>query len=131
LIVGIGFVGNLGYLLLVCSAVGALAYILKQPIILGFLIAGIYSLALSAHLASSDTEMLNNFSDLAIVLLLFGVGLSFPLKQLGAIGRIGSSIAGIEVLVMLELALQLEALMDDHFMMQCSWQLRPRQAPLP
>jgi CPA2 family monovalent cation:H+ antiporter-2 len=46
--------------------------------------------------------MLNNFSDLAIVLLLFGVGLSFPLKQLGAIGRIGSSIAGIEVLVMLE-----------------------------
>ncbi len=89
MIVGIGFVGNLGYLLLVCSAVGALAYILKQPIILGFLIAGIYSLALSAHLASSDTEMLNNFSDLAIVLLLFGVGLSFPLKQLGAIGRIG------------------------------------------
>lgn len=78
-----------------------------------------------------DTEMLNNFSDLAIVLLLFGVGLSFPLKQLGAIGRIGSSIAGIEVLVMLELALQLEALMDDHFMMQCSWQLRSRQAPLP
>jgi predicted Kef-type K+ transport protein len=36
------------------------------------------------------------------VLLLFGVGfLSFPLKQLSAIGRIGSSIAGIEVLVML------------------------------
>jgi predicted Kef-type K+ transport protein len=31
-----------------------------------------------------DTEMLkNNFSDIAIVLLLFGLGLSFPLKQLG------------------------------------------------
>jgi CPA2 family monovalent cation:H+ antiporter-2 len=47
--------------------------------------------------------MLNNFSDIAIVLLLFGVGLSFPLKQLDAIGRIGSSLAGMEVLVMLGL----------------------------
>jgi CPA2 family monovalent cation:H+ antiporter-2 len=103
LTVGIELVGNLGYLLLVCSAVGALAYVLKQPMILGFLIAGILIGPFSPFGLIKDTEMLNNFSDIAIVLLLFGVGLSFPLKQLGAIGRIGSSIAGIEVLVMLGL----------------------------
>jgi CPA2 family monovalent cation:H+ antiporter-2 len=68
--------------------------------ILGFLIAGILIGPFSPIGLIKENEMLNNFSDIAIVLLLFGVGLSFPLKQLGAIGRIGSIIAGIEVLVM-------------------------------
>ncbi|AFU58369.1 putative sodium/hydrogen exchange [Candidatus Nitrososphaera gargensis Ga9.2] len=99
--VGIELVGDLGYLLLVCSAVGALAYVLKQPMVLGFLIAGILIGPFGPFSLIKDTEMLNNFSDIAIVLLLFGVGLSFPLGQLRAIGRIGTSIAVIEVLVML------------------------------
>ncbi|HEV8405444.1 MAG TPA: cation:proton antiporter [Nitrososphaera sp.] len=99
--VGIEFVGDLGYLLLVCSAVGALAYILRQPMVLGFLIAGILIGPFGPFGLINDTEMLNNFSDIAIVLLLFGVGLTFPLRQLRAIGKIGSGIAVIEVLVML------------------------------
>jgi CPA2 family monovalent cation:H+ antiporter-2 len=101
LTVGIELVGDLGYLLLVCSAVGALAYILKQPMVLGFLIAGILIGPFGPFGLIKDTDMLNNFSDIAIVLLLFGVGLSFPLGQLRAIGRIGAGIAVIEVLVML------------------------------
>lgn len=40
---------------------------------------------------------------MAIVLLLFGVGLSFPLRQLRAIGKFGVTIALTEVLVMLGL----------------------------
>lgn len=99
--VGIELVGDLGYLLLVCSAVGALAYVLKQPMVLGFLIAGILIGPFGPFGLIKDTEMLNNFSDIAIVLLLFGVGLTFPLGQLRAIGRIGTGIAVIEVLVML------------------------------
>lgn len=99
--VGIELVGDLGYLLLVCSAVGALAYILKQPMILGFLIAGILIGPFGPFALIKDTEMLNSFSDIAIVLLLFGVGLTFPLGQLRAIGKIGTGIAVIEVLVML------------------------------
>lgn len=99
--VGIELVGDLGYLLLVCSAVGALAYILKQPMVLGFLIAGILIGPFGPFGLIKDTDMLNNFSDIAIVLLLFGVGLTFPLRQLRAIGKIGTGIAVIEVLVML------------------------------
>jgi len=101
LTVGIELVGDLGYLLLVCSAVGALAYILKQPMVLGFLIAGILIGPFGPFSLIKDIEMLNSFSDIAIVLLLFGVGLTFPLSQLRAIGRIGTGIAIIEVLVML------------------------------
>lgn len=98
---GIELVGDLGYLLLVCSGVGALAYIFKQPMILGFLVAGILIGPFGPFGLIKDTEMLNNFSEIAIVLLLFGVGLAFPLRQLRAIGRIGGTIAIIEVLVML------------------------------
>jgi K+:H+ antiporter len=101
LTVGIELVGDLGYLLLVCSAVGSLAYILKQPMVLGFLIAGILIGPFGPFSLIKDIEMLNSFSDIAIVLLLFGVGLTFPLSKLRAIGRIGTGIAIIEVLVML------------------------------
>jgi CPA2 family monovalent cation:H+ antiporter-2 len=69
--------------------------------VLGFLIAGILIGPFGPFGLIKDTEMLNNFSDIAIVLLLFGVGLVFPLRQLRAIGRIGTGIAVIEVLVML------------------------------
>lgn len=99
--VGIELVGDLGYLLLICSGVGALAYIFKQPMILGFLVAGILIGPFGPFKLIQSTEMLNSFSDIAIVLLLFGVGLAFPLRQLRAIGRIGTGIAVIEVLVML------------------------------
>ena len=99
--VGIELIGDLGYLLLVCSAVGALAYILKQPMVLGFLVAGILIGPFGPFGLIKNTEMLNSFSDIAIVLLLFGVGLTFPLSQLRAVGKIGAGIAVIEVLVML------------------------------
>lgn len=98
---GIELVGDLGYLLIVCSGVGALAYLLKQPMILGFLVAGILIGPFGPFSLIKSTEMLNNFTDIAIVLLLFGVGLAFPLRQLRAIGKIGTGIAIIEVLVML------------------------------
>lgn len=101
MVAGIELVGDLGYLLIICSGVGALAYIFKQPMILGFLVAGILIGPFGPFKLIHDTEMLNSFSDIAIVLLLFGVGLAFPLKQLRAIGRIGTGIAVIEVLVML------------------------------
>lgn len=99
--VGIELVGDLGYLLIVCAGVGALAYIFKQPMILGFLVAGILIGPFGPFPLIKSTEMLNSFTDIAIVLLLFGVGLAFPLRQLRAIGKLGTGIAVIEVLVML------------------------------
>jgi len=98
---GIELVGDLGYLLIVCSGVGAIAYILKQPMVLGFLVAGILIGPFGPLSLIKNTDMLNNFSDIAIVLLLFGVGLSFPLSQLRAVGKLGIGISLIEVVVML------------------------------
>ena len=98
---GIELVGDLGYLLLMSAGVGAIAYIFRQPMILGFLVAGILIGPFGPFPLIKDTELLHNFSDIAIVLLLFGVGLAFPLRQFRSIGRIGGGIALIEVVVML------------------------------
>jgi len=99
--IGIELLGDLAFLLIACAAVGALAYILKQPLILGFLAAGILIGPFGPFGLIKNIEMLNNFSDIAIVLLLFGVGLSFPLSKLRGVGKVGITIAVIEVLVML------------------------------
>jgi len=98
---GIDLLGDLAFLLIACAAVGALAYILRQPLILGFLAAGILIGPFGPFGLIKNIEMLNNFSDIAIVLLLFGVGLAFPLSKLRNVGRVGFTIAVIEVLVML------------------------------
>ena len=98
---GIELLGDLGYLLIACAGVGALAYVLRQPLILGFLAAGILIGPFGPFSLIKNTEMLNNFSDIAIVLLLFGVGLAFPLSKLRNVGKVGFTIASIEVLVML------------------------------
>ena len=98
---GIELLGDLAFLLMACAAVGALAYILKQPLILGFLVAGILIGPFGPFSLIKNIDMLNNFSDIAIVLLLFGVGLTFPLSKLRSVGKVGVTIAVIEVVVML------------------------------
>lgn len=98
---GIELIGDLGYLLLFSAAIGIIAYILKQPLVLGFLVAGILIGPFGPFSLIKDTTMLTNFSEIAIVLLLFGVGLAFPITQLRSIGKIGAVIAVIEVLAML------------------------------
>ena len=90
--IGIELLGDLAFLLIACAAVGALAYILKQPLILGFLAAGILIGPFGPFGLIKNIEMLNNFSDIAIVLLLFGVGLSFPLSKLRGVGKVGITI---------------------------------------
>ncbi|WP_202795694.1 cation:proton antiporter [Nitrosarchaeum koreense] len=88
-------------MLIACAGVGTLAYVLRQPLILGFLAAGILIGPFGPFSLIKNIDMLNNFSDIAIVLLLFGVGLTFPLSKLRNVGKVGVTIAVIEVMVML------------------------------
>lgn len=113
--IGIELLGDLAYLLITCAAVGALAYILRQPLILGFLVAGILIGPFGPFSLIKNIDMLNNFSDIAIVLLLFGVGLSFPLSHLKGVGKIGITVAVIEVLAMLGIGFALGAIFRWNF----------------
>ncbi|TBR06864.1 MAG: cation:proton antiporter [Candidatus Nitrosotenuis sp.] len=113
--IGIELLGDLAYLLITCAAVGALAYILRQPLILGFLVAGILIGPFGPFSLIKNIDMLNNFSDIAIVLLLFGVGLSFPLSHLKGVGKIGIAVAVIEVLAMLGIGFAIGAAFGWNF----------------
>ncbi len=113
--IGIELLGDLAFLLIACAGVGALAYILKQPLILGFLAAGILIGPFGPFALIKNIDMLNNFSDIAIVLLLFGVGLSFPLSKLRGVGKAGLIIASIEVIVMLGIGFALGTLFGWSF----------------
>jgi CPA2 family monovalent cation:H+ antiporter-2 len=75
---------------------------LKQPLILGYLIAGIiigpYSPPFSLV---SRLDVLNVVADLGMILLLFGVGLEFPLTKLRTIGlKVYAGISAIEISLM-------------------------------
>jgi CPA2 family monovalent cation:H+ antiporter-2 len=83
--------------------------------ILGFLVAGFLIGPFGPFSLIKSTEMLNNFTDIAIVLLLFGVGLAFPLRQLKAIGKIGTGIAVIEVMIMLGIGFAIGSLFGWSF----------------
>lgn len=112
---GIELLGDLAFLLIACAAVGALAYILRQPLILGFLVAGILIGPFGPFSLIKNIDMLNNFSDIAIVLLLFGVGLAFPLSKLRNVGKVGVTIAAIEVVVMLGIGFVIGTLFGWNF----------------
>ena len=61
---------------------------LKQPLILGYIAAGII---IGPHTPPfnliSNTDVLNLFSEIGIILLLFTVGMEFPIQKLRNIGK--------------------------------------------
>jgi CPA2 family monovalent cation:H+ antiporter-2 len=89
----------------IMTIAGIIAFLfhrLKQPLILGYLIAGIiigpYSPPFSLI---SRPEILSAAADLGVILLLFGVGLEFPLAKLRTIGlKVYVGISVIEIALM-------------------------------
>lgn len=75
---------------------------LKQPLILGYLIAGILIGPFTPPFSLiKEYEILRAAADLGVILLLFGVGLEFPIAKLRRIGfRVYLGISIIEILFM-------------------------------
>lgn len=75
---------------------------LKQPTILGYLIAGViigpYTPPFSLV---TNLDVLGAVADLGVILLLFGIGLRFPLPKLRTVGKVSLGVAAIEIVVML------------------------------
>jgi len=79
-----------------------LFYELKQPLILGYLIAGViigpYTPPFSLV---SRLEVLGAAADLGVILLLFGIGLEFPLARLRKVGfKVPIGVSAIEIALM-------------------------------
>ncbi len=96
---------DLAVLLVIGSAVAFIFYKLKQPLILGYLIAGIiigpYSPPFSLI---SHVEFINVFAEIGVILLLFIIGLEFPIGKIRSLGWVVIGVSAIEITMMLAIS---------------------------
>ena len=75
---------------------------LKQPIVLGYVLAGIFAGPYFDLLPTvSDRENLNLWADIGVIFLLFGLGLEFSFKKMVNVGKSAMITANINILFML------------------------------
>ncbi|MFB3887856.1 MAG: cation:proton antiporter [Candidatus Bathyarchaeia archaeon] len=98
----IQIITDLAILLAVASVVTLVFHKLKQPLIVGYLIAGIIvgpytpPFSLIGH-----TEILSVFAEIGVILLLFTIGLEFPVNRLRSISHVVIGVSAFEITMML------------------------------
>lgn len=90
---------DLAVVSIIASAVAFLFYKLKQPLIIGYLIAGVIIGPYTFDLIK-QTEYLSVFAEIGVVLLLFTIGLEFPINKLRSIGKVVIGVSAIEISLM-------------------------------
>jgi len=100
----LGLVRDFAIIMTVAGGVTLLFRWLRQPPILGYLIAGLiigpYTLPIPLV---QDVDTIRLLADLGLVLLLFGVGLEFSWNKIREVGLAAPIIGGIEILTMFAL----------------------------
>jgi Kef-type K+ transport system membrane component KefB/Trk K+ transport system NAD-binding subunit len=83
----IGIIGELGIAFFAATVAAYIARFLKQPILLGYIIAGIVVGPLVLNLVS-NSEVISLMSELGIAFLLFLTGLEISLSRLSNVGKV-------------------------------------------
>lgn len=91
----LNLVADLAVILIAAGIFTIISRALKQPLILGYIIAGFL---ISPHLgllpAISSVESVNQWSEIGIIFLLFALGLEFSFKKLIKVGSSALTLAG-------------------------------------
>ncbi|GBC75201.1 Inner membrane protein YbaL [archaeon HR06] len=95
-------VRDLAVIMMIASAITFLFYLLKQPLILGYILSGIiigpYTPPFSLI---SEIEFLKIFAEFGVILLLFTLGLDFPLAKLRRISKVSLGVAVLEIFILI------------------------------
>ena len=115
------FIRDLAIIMILASVVTLAFFKIRQPLIIGYLFAGMLIGPLSPIWTSflptsvepptgmerigllSDLTVLNTFADIGIILLLFVIGIEFPIAKIKSIGKVSVGIATIELFLSLGL----------------------------
>ncbi len=93
---------DLGIILITAAWVTLVCRFLKQPVVLGYLIAGFL---VSSHVpfvpTITDTASVKVWAEIGVIFLMFGLGLEFSFKKLAKVGGPASISAFFEILFML------------------------------
>lgn len=104
---------DLGFILLTAAVVTLLFKWLKQPVVLGYLIAGFL---VGPHITwiptVKDFDSIKVWAEIGVIFLLFGLGLEFSFKKLAKVGGSASITAFFEVVSMLGIGFLVGRIMD-------------------
>jgi monovalent cation:H+ antiporter-2, CPA2 family len=93
---------DLAVVMVIASVVAFIFYKLKQPLIIGYIIAGIIIGPYTPPFnLIKQTEFLSVFAEIGVVLLLFTIGLEFPLRKLRTLGKVVLGVSAIEISLMI------------------------------
>ena len=99
-------VQDLAVILILAAVVSYIFHRLNQPLILGYIIAGIIVGPYTPPFSFlSQPEVVSALAEIGVILLLFGIGLTFPLSKLFALGRVSLIVAGTEIGLMMVFSL--------------------------
>ncbi len=76
------FFRDLGYVFVMAVLGAVLARLARQPLILGYVVAGIFVSPLTPGPAVADIHTFELFAEIGVVLLMFSIGLEFSLRDL-------------------------------------------------
>jgi CPA2 family monovalent cation:H+ antiporter-2 len=94
-------IADLGVILITAAFTTLIFKRLKQPVVLGYLIAGFF---VSPHVPFMpnvvDTKSVSVWAEIGVIFLLFGLGLEFSFKKLAKVGKSAAIAALFEIITM-------------------------------
>ena len=98
----ISFIRDLAVIMLTAGVVTVLFHLLRQPVVLGYIVAGVL---IGPHTPPyafvSDEETIRTLSELGVLFLLFSLGLEFSLRRLRQVGATAFVAASAGIITML------------------------------
>ncbi|MEM3064945.1 MAG: cation:proton antiporter [Candidatus Nitrosotenuis sp.] len=127
------FITDLAIIMILASVVTLAFFKMRQPLIIGYLVAGMLIGPLSPLWGSfitengnivgvgsagilSDVEVLNIFSELGVILLLFVIGIEFPYSKIRSIGKAAVGAGTIGLVLTLGVVFYVSSLVGLSFM---------------
>jgi monovalent cation:H+ antiporter-2, CPA2 family len=90
-------VQDFAVIMIVAAIMVLLTYKLKQPMVLGYILAGMVIGPYTPPFPLlQDIDTLNFFAELGIIMLLFVIGTDFPIQKIRTVGRISIIVASAE-----------------------------------
>ncbi len=99
-------VQDLAIVLVIAAVVSFIFHHFNQPLVVGYIIAGIIIGPYTPPFSYlSEPEAISALAEIGVILLLFGIGLTFPVSKLFALGRVSLVVAFVEIGLMMVFSL--------------------------
>ena len=96
------FISDLAIIMILASIVTLAFFKIRQPLIIGYLFAGIIVGPFTPPFSLiANLDILHVFAEIGVILLLFVIGIEFPIAKIKSIGKIAIGIATLELFLSL------------------------------